>query len=61
MFESEDIARATLMDADFRSLDGMDADDAESIGLDLEELEPPQGEDEDDLLPQMIKTIGPRH
>jgi hypothetical protein len=61
MFESEDIARAALMDADFRSFDGMDSDDAESIGLDLEELEPPQGDADEDLLPQMIKTIGPRH
>jgi hypothetical protein len=61
MFESEDIARAALMDADFRSFDGMDADDAESIGLDLEEIEPPQGDCDEDLLPQMITTIGPRH
>jgi hypothetical protein len=61
MFESEDIARAALMDADFRSFDGMDADDAESIGLDMEEIEPPQGDCDEDLLPQMITTIGPRH
>lgn len=60
-FESEDIARAALMDADFRSFDGMDEDDADSLGLWLEELEPPQGDNDDDLLPQMIKTIGPRY
>ena len=60
-FESEDIARAALMDADFRGFDGMDEDDADSLSLWLEELEPPQGDSDDDLLPQMIKTIGPRH
>lgn len=60
-YESEDIARAALMDADFRSLDGMDDDDAEVVGLLLEELQPPQGEDDEDLVPQMIRTLGPRH
>lgn len=60
-YESEDIARAALMDADFRALDGMDDDDAEVVGLLLEELQPPQGEDDQDLVPQMIRTLGPRH
>ena len=60
-YESEEIARAALMDADFRALDGMDDDDAEAIGLLLEELQPPQGEDDDELLPQMVRTLGPRH
>ena len=61
VYESEDVARGALMDADFRSLDGMDDDDAETIGLLLEELQPPQGETDEDLLPQMIRTLGPRH
>jgi hypothetical protein len=60
-YESEDIARAALLDADFRALDGMDDDDAAEIGLLLEELQPPQGEDDDEMLPQMIRTLGPRH
>ena len=60
-YESEDIARAALMDADFRALDGMDDDDAEVVGLLLEELQPPQGDDDEDLVPQMIRTLGPRH
>ena len=60
-YESEDVARAALMDADFRSLDGMDDDDAEAIGMLLEELQPPHGEDEDELLPQMILQQAPRH
>jgi hypothetical protein len=60
-YESEEVARAALMDADFRSLDGMDDDDAESIGLLLDELAPPHGHDEEELLPQMTRTLGPRH
>jgi hypothetical protein len=60
-YESEDIARGMLMDADYRSFDGMDDDDAEELGLWLEEMEPPQGEDLEDLLPQMIRTLGPKH
>ena len=60
-YESEDMARAALMDADFRALDGMDDDDAEAIGLLLEEIQPPQGEDDEELLPQMVRTLGPKH
>jgi hypothetical protein len=60
-FENEDIARAALMDADFRSFDGMDEDDADELGLWMEELEPPQGNQDEDLLPQMIRTVGSRH
>ena len=60
-FENEDIARAALMDADFRSFDGMDEEDADELGLWMEELEPPQGNHDEDLLPQMIRTVGSRH
>ena len=60
-YEGEDMARAALMDADFRALDGMDEDDAEAIGMMLEELQPPYGEDDEALLPQMIRHLGPRH
>lgn len=60
-YENEDIARGMLMDADFRSFDGMDDDDAEEMGLWLDEMEPPQGTELEDLMPQMIKTIGPKH
>ena len=61
VYESEDVARGALMDADFRSLDGMDDEDAEQIGLLLEELQPPHGDSDEELLPQMIRTLGPRH
>ena len=61
VYESEDVARGALMDADFRSLDGMDDDDAEAIGMLLEELQPPHGDSDEEMLPQMIRTLGPRH
>ena len=57
IYESEDVARAALMDAEFRALEGMDADDAEAWGLDLEEIEPPRGEDDEELREQMIQPL----
>lgn len=60
-YENEDIAKAALLDADFRAFDGMDQADADDLGLWLEELEPPQGESDEDLPPLMVKSIGPRH
>ena len=57
VYESEDVARAALMDAEFRALDGMDAEDAEAWGLDLEEIEPPRGEDDEQLREHMIQPL----
>lgn len=57
IYESEDVARAALMDAEFRALDGMDEADAEAWGLDLEEIEPPRGEDDEDLREQMMQPV----
>lgn len=57
VYESEDVARAALMDAEFRELDGMDEDDAEEWGFDLEELEPPRGDDDEALREQMMQPL----
>ena len=57
IYESEDIARSQLLDADFRELDGMDADDADAWGLDLEEIEPPRAEDDEALREQMMVPL----
>ncbi|WP_374605475.1 hypothetical protein [Arenimonas sp.] len=57
IYESEDVARSALMDAEFRAFDGMDADDAEAWGLDLEEIEPPRAEDDEALRERMIQPI----
>ena len=56
-YESEDIARSALMDAEFRALEGMDDDDAEQFGVLLEDLLPPEGEHDDDLVAQMVRAL----
>jgi hypothetical protein len=56
-YDGEDSARAALMDADFRAFDGLDEDDAELLGFDLEEIEPPYGASDEELRPQMIRKI----
>lgn len=47
VYDSEDSARAALLDGEFVALDGMDEDDAATMGLDLASLVPPvEGRDE---------------
>lgn len=64
-YDSEDTARAALMDAEFIGLEGLDEDDALSRGFSLDEIVPPQRE-QDDLLPddmlreRMMQQLGPR-
>ncbi|MEO7478162.1 MAG: hypothetical protein ABIT64_02900 [Lysobacteraceae bacterium] len=49
--DSEDTARAALMDAEYHAFDGLDDDDAAQMGFDLDEIEPPHvGSDDDDAL-----------
>src|SRR5690606_6673514 len=43
-YDSEDSARAALLDAEFVGFDGLDEDDALARGFSLGELAPPQGE-----------------
>ncbi|MCB1568332.1 MAG: hypothetical protein KDI69_05885 [Xanthomonadales bacterium] len=59
-YDSEDSARAALLDAEFRALDGLDEDDAAALGLPLEDLVPPSGEDAE-LPPRMSITLPSRH
>jgi hypothetical protein len=60
-YDSQDSARAALLDAEFRALDGLDADDAAELGLDLAALGPPHGESDEELLPLMVRKLPPRH
>ena len=60
-YDSEDTARAALMDAEFVSLDGIDDADAADRGFLLEELVPPQAEDDDTLRALMIRKFPARH
>lgn len=60
-YDSEDTARAALMDAEFVALDGLDEDDAQDRGFTLEELVPPSGEDVEQLRPQMVQQLPSHH
>jgi len=59
-YDSEDSARAALMDAEFTALDGMDEDDAAARGFALEELTPPQADDDARLREQMLRKLPTR-
>jgi len=54
-YDSEDSARAALMDAEFVELDGLDEDDAAARGFNLGELKPPQAADDAALRLQMVQ------
>lgn len=53
-------ARAALMDAEFRAWDGLDEQDAAEMGFDLESMQPPEGDTDEDLYPRMTQKL-PRH
>lgn len=55
-YDSEDTACAALLEAEFRAFDGLDEDDAEAMGFDLEEIEPPRADNDEELRAQMIQN-----
>ncbi len=59
-YDSEDTARAALMDAEFVSYDGLDEDDALDRGFSLSELTPPEADDDEGLRVQMVRILGAR-
>lgn len=59
-YDSEDTARAALMDAEFVSFDGLDVDDALERGFDLVEVQPPHADNDDALRLQMFQSLGKR-
>lgn len=56
-YDSEDSARAALMDAEFIAFDGLDAEDASTRGFDLEEIQPPQADDDTVLRACMFQSL----
>jgi hypothetical protein len=56
VYDSEDTARAALMDADFVALDGLDEDDALARGFGLDELQPPRADDDAQLRDLMVQA-----
>jgi hypothetical protein len=59
-YDSEDSARAALMDAEFVSWDGLDEEDALERGFSLTEVAPPQADDDVSLRERMVYTLGAR-
>ena len=59
-YDSEDTARAALMDAEFVSFDGLDEDDAAVRGFRLAEVVPPGTQDDTALRARMIQQL-PAH
>ncbi|HEU4664609.1 MAG TPA: hypothetical protein VFS55_11305 [Dokdonella sp.] len=60
-YDDETAARMALLDAEFRAFDGLDADDAAAMGFDLDEIEPPRGDSDEELLARMVQRLPPRH
>jgi len=60
-YDSEDTARAALMDAEFVSFDGLDPGDAYERGFELSEVQPPQADNDDTLRAQMFQPLGERN
>lgn len=59
-YDSEDTARAMLMDAEFVAYDGIDEDDALERGFSLAEVLPPHADDDARLRPLMLQSLGRR-
>ncbi len=59
-YDSEDSARAALMDAEFVSWDGLDEEDALDRGFSLSQVAPPDADDDASLRDRMVLTLGAR-
>ncbi len=59
-YDSEDSARAALMDAEFVAWDGLDEQDALERGFSLTEIAPPQADSDEALRPLMVQSLGAR-
>ncbi len=60
VYDSEDSARAALLDADFFAFDGLDEDDALRLGFALGEIAPPRAANDEALRAQMILPLDGR-
>jgi hypothetical protein len=60
-YDDESAARMALLDAEFRAFDGIDEDDADAMGFDLDSFEPPRGDSDEELLKYMVHKLPPSH
>lgn len=58
VYDSEDTARAMLLDAEFVAFEGMDETDLAERGFMPGELTPPQGDDDGVISAGMVQTFG---
>ncbi len=56
-YDDEQHARMALLDAEFRAFEGLDEEDAAILGFDLESVEPPHSNDEEELLTLMVQKL----
>ncbi len=56
-YDDEATARMALLDADFREFDGLDEEDAAIMGFDLDTMDVPRGDSDEELLPRMVHKI----
>ncbi len=56
-YESEDNARAALLDAEFQAFDGLDENDAERMGFVLGQVQPPAAQNDEELAQRMIQPL----
>lgn len=61
VYDDEDSARMALLDAEFRAFDGLDEDDAAQLGFDLDSIEPPTAEEDEELVPLMTEKRDTDH
>ena len=59
-YDSEDTARAALMDAEFVAYDGLDEEDARERGFDPTEIQPPDTDNDLALRGRMFQTLASR-
>ena len=59
-YDSEDTARAALMDAEFVAFDGLDEDDALARGFSLDEVSIPRAASDEALRHRMFQSLGER-
>ena len=59
-YDSEDTARGMLLDAEFVEWEGLDAEDALERGFSLDQIAPPEADDDARLRDRMVQTLGAR-
>lgn len=56
-YDDEQHARMALLDAEFRAFEGLDEEDAALMGFDLESVEFPHSNDDEELLSLMVQKL----